>query len=166
VAGGGITGGGNGSGSGSGPGASSGAPFGLPSLASATITGLKRSRPTISFKLIAGRSSPKLTSLSVPLPRGLSFLRHRVHRRLVLEGVTVRNAEVKSLSLKHGRLTITLRRSSATVLVKLSTRVLTETSGLRHKARRGRVRFLTLTMVVTTAARHHVTVTRGVKPRN
>jgi hypothetical protein len=164
--GGGSTGGGSGGGSGSGSGTTSGAPFGLPSLASATITGLKRGRPAISFKLITGRGSPKLTSLTVPLPRGLSYVRHRVHRRLVLQGVTVRNAKVKSLSLKHGRLTITLRQPSATVLVKLSTRALKETAGLRHKARRGHVRFLTLSMAVTTAGRHHVTVTRAVKPRN
>jgi hypothetical protein len=166
VVGGGTAGGGNGSGSGSGSGTPSGAPFGLPSLASATIAGLKRGRPAVSFKLITGRGSAKLTSLTVPLPRGLSYVRHRVHRRLVLQGVTVRDARVKSLSLKHGRLTITLRQPSATVLVKLSARALKETAGLRHKARHGHVRFLKLTMTVTTAARHRVTVTRAVKPRS
>jgi hypothetical protein len=156
-------GGSGGSGAGRGP---TVVPFGLPSLVSATLTGLKRGRPTLSFKLVSGRGAPKLTSLTVPLPRGLSYVRHRVHRRLVLEGITVRNAQVKSLSLRRGRLTITLRRPSTTVLVKLGSRALHETAGLRHKARRRRVRFLKLTVAVTTSAHRHITLTRAVKPRS
>jgi hypothetical protein len=164
--GGGSGGGGSGSGTGTGSGRPTAVPLGLPSLASATLTGLKRARPAISFKLTAGRGTPKLTSLTIPLPRGLSYRRHRVHRRLMLQGVTVGNAKVRSLSLKRGRLTITLMHPSATVLVKLGSRGLHETAGLQHKARRGRVRFLRLTGSVTTTSRQHVTVTRAVRPRS
>jgi hypothetical protein len=141
-------------------------PLGLPSLASASLSGLKRGRPTISFKLIAGRGGSKLSSLTLVLPRGLSYLRHRVHRRLVLQGVAVRDAAMKSMSLRRGRLTILLRRPAATVLVKLSSRALHESAGLRAKARRHRVRFLKLTVGVTTAAHQHVTLTRAVRPRS
>ncbi|MEA2210952.1 MAG: hypothetical protein QOF83_900 [Solirubrobacteraceae bacterium] len=166
--GGGSSGGGSGggTGAGSGSGRPTVAPLGLPSLASATLTGLKRGRPVISFKLTTGPGAPKLTSLTVPLPRGLAYVRHRVHRRSVLQGVTVGNAKVKSLSVKSGRLTITLVRPSATVLVKLATRALHETAGLRRKARRGHVRFLKLTVAVTNTAHQHVTLTRAVKPRS
>ncbi|MEO6859216.1 MAG: hypothetical protein ABI323_11645 [Solirubrobacteraceae bacterium] len=140
--------------------------LGLPSLASASLSGLRRGRPTLSFKLIAGRREPKLTSLTVSLPGGLSFRRHRVHGRLVLRGVSVRDAKVKRMSLRHGKLTITLARPSATVLVKATSRALHEGAGLRHKARRRRIRFLKLTLTVTTVTRQHVTVTRSVKPKS
>jgi hypothetical protein len=155
-----------GGGSGASAAPSSISPLGLPSLASASLSGLRRGRPVVSFKLITGRGAPKLTSLTLPLPRGLSYLRHRIHRRRVLQGVTVRDATVKSMSLRRGKLTIILRRPAATVLVKLRSRALHETGGLRAKARRHRVRFLKLTVAVTTAAHRHVTLTRAVKPRS
>ncbi len=159
--------GGNGGGGAGKTGAGSGsANLGLPSLASASLSGLRRGRPTLSFKLVAGRRGPKLTSLTVPLPRGLSFMRHRVGRRLVLRGVSVRGAKVKKMSLKHGKLTITLARPAATVLVKATSRALHESAGLRHKARRRHIRFLKLTLTVTTVTHQHVTVTRSVKPKS
>jgi hypothetical protein len=157
---------GGGGATGGGTGGPTSAPLGLPSLASATIAGLKRGRTAISLKVTAGRGAPKLTSLTIPLPRGLSYLRHRVHRRLVLAGVTVGNARIRSETLKRGRLTITFRHPTAMVLVRLSRRALHETAGLRRKARRGHVRFLKLTVTVTTATRHHVTLTRAVRPRS
>jgi hypothetical protein len=158
--------GGSGGGGSGRPGGPSISPLGLPSLASATLSGLRRGRPTVSFKLIAGRGGSKLSSLTLVLPRGLSYRRHRVHRRLVLQGLAVRGAAVKSMSLRRGRLTILLRRPAATVLVKLSSRALHESSGLRAKARRHRVRFLKLAVGVTTAAHEHVTLTRAVRPRS
>jgi hypothetical protein len=83
-----------------------------------------------------------------------------------MQGIAVRDATVKSMSARRGRLTIVLRRPAGTVLVKLSSRALHESAGLRTKARRHRVRFLKLTVAVTTAARQHVTLTRAVKPRS
>jgi hypothetical protein len=141
------------------------APLGLPSLAAASLTGLRHGKPAIGFRLITGKGAPKLSSLTVPLPRGLSFIRRRVRRRLVIQGVTIRNARVKSLSLKRGRLTITLRRPSGAALVRFSSRALHETAGLRRKARRGHVHYLKLTVAVTTTAHRHVTLTRAMKPR-
>ena len=141
-------------------------PLGLPSLVSASVSGLRRDHPAISFRLTAGRGAPKLTSVTVPLPRGLSYRRHRAHGRLLLQGVKVSRAGVRSLSLKHGRLTITLRRPSATVLVKLGPRALHETAALGRRARRRRVRFLKLTVSVMTVAHRHVTLTRAVRPRS
>jgi hypothetical protein len=157
---------GGGSGAGGGSGKPVVVPLGLPSLTSATLTGLKRGHPALSFKVVAGRGGPKLTSVTVPLPRGLSFARLRTHRRLALHGVTVRDAKVKTVSFNRGRLTITLRRPSATVLVRLGSRVLHESARLRSKARHRHVRFLKLTVGVTTVAHRHVTLTRAVRPRN
>jgi hypothetical protein len=158
--------GGKGGGGGKTGAGSGSANLGLPSLASASLSGLRRGRPTLSFKLIAGRRGPKLSSLTVSLPGGLSFMRHRVHGRLVLRGVSVRDAKVKTMRLKHGQLTITLARPAATVLVKATARALHESAGLRHKARRRRIRFLKLTSTVTTVTHQHVTVTRSVKPKS
>ncbi|HEX8974948.1 MAG TPA: hypothetical protein VF781_00420, partial [Solirubrobacteraceae bacterium] len=142
------------------------APLGLPSLAAATISGLRRGRPAISLKLIAGRGAPRLSTVSIPLPRGLVYVRHRIHRRLVLVGVTARYAQIRSLALSRGRLMITLRRPAATALILLSPRALHETAGLRRHARRRRVRLLRLTLAVTTATGQRVTLTRAVRPRS
>jgi hypothetical protein len=134
---------------------------------SATLSGLKRGHPALSFKLGAGRGAPKLTTVMLALPRGLSLRRHRVHHRLVLQGVSLRNARIQSMRLRGGKLTITLRAPSATVLVRITSRALRESSGLRSKARRHRIRYLTLRVTMSTTAHHHrVTVTRAVKPKS
>ena len=152
----GSTGGGGGGGSsagGSGAGGASGTSTARrphrPRIVSASLSGLLRGRPSLSFTLLAGSDAPKLRSFAVGLPRGLSFVRRRAHGRLRLEGLSVTGAQVKSLALERGRLVVTLRRPVARLAVTLRSRALKESPGLERRARQRRIKSLKLTVITT-----------------
>ena len=101
----------------------------------------------LKFILSAGHGAPKLSSFTVKLPHGLTFVRRRVHGRLTVTGVTLTGAKAKSIALQHGRLVVRLRRAVASLTVKLRTQALAETSGLRSGVAHGRIKHLKLTVV-------------------
>jgi uncharacterized membrane protein YgcG len=127
---------------GSGGSGSSGASGGSSSSRGATVTahvtttdlrGLKRGHPTLRFSLSASRKS-KLRSVILTLPRGLSFVTHKVHKRLEVRGLSLKGAAVKSERLRRGVLTITLAKAVRHVIVTVSSSGLKESKALRHKA--------------------------------
>jgi hypothetical protein len=137
-------------------------PTGRAGLISGALTGLASGHPVLSFKLTAGKNA-KLKSFTVKLPRGLSFVRHRVHGRLKLLGVAIKGAKVKSLSLKHGVLLVTLRAPVNTLSAKIGSRGLKESSALKSAARLHKLKRLQLTVVVANTAGQHVTSTLALK---
>jgi hypothetical protein len=136
--------------SGSGSGSKS-SPAGRAGIITAAVTGLASGHPTLSFKLTAGKNA-KLKSFSVKLPRGLSFVRHRIHGRLKLLGVALKGAKVKSLSLKRGALLVTLRAPVNTLSAKIGPRALKESAALRSAAKHHRLKRLQLTVMLTNTA--------------
>jgi hypothetical protein len=144
-----------GSGSGSGSG-SKPSPTGRPGIVSGAISGLASGHPALSFKLTAGKNG-KLKSFTVKLPRGLSFVRHRVHGRLKLLGVALKGAKVKSLSLRHGALLVTLRAPVNTLAAKIGSRALKESKALKSAAKHHRLKRLQLTVVLTNTAGKRIT---------
>jgi hypothetical protein len=120
-------------------------------IVSGALSGLASGHPVLRFKLTAGKNA-KLRSFTVKLPRGLSFVRHRVHGRLKLLGVALKGAKLKSLSLKHGALLVTLRAPVNTLSAKIGSRALKESSALRSAARHHKLKRLQLTVVLTNAA--------------
>jgi hypothetical protein len=139
-------------GGGSAPGSGSKAsPTGRAGIVSSAVSGLASGHPTLSFKLTAGKNA-KLKSFTVKLPRGLNFVRHRIHGRLKLLGATLMGAKVKSLSLKHGALLVTLRAPVNTLSAKIGSRGLKESAALKSAARHHRLKRLQLTIVLTNTA--------------
>jgi hypothetical protein len=126
-------------------------PNGRPGIESASVSGLARGLPALTFKLTAGKNA-KLKSFTVKLPRGLSFIRHRVHGRLRLSGVSLKGAKVRAITLKQGGLVIALRAPVNTLSVKVGPRALRESSALERAASRHRLKRLALTIVLTSAA--------------
>jgi hypothetical protein len=148
----GITPGGTGSsGTGSKPSPSSRA-----GIVTGAVSRLASGHPVLSFKLTAGKHA-KLKSFTVKLPRGLSFVRHRVHGRLKLLGVALRGARLKSLSLKHGVLLVTLRAPVSTLSVKIGSRALKESPALRRAAKHHNLERMQLTVVLTNTAGKRIT---------
>jgi hypothetical protein len=119
-----------------------------PRIDAASVSGLTTGKPSLVFQVVAGRNAGKLSVLTVELPRGLRFTRHRVHGPLKLQGVSLAGARIKSAALKGGHLVITLRRAVANVIVSLSSRALAESGSLRSQARRHRLKSLKLTVLV------------------
>jgi hypothetical protein len=115
---------------------------GKPKVTGASLKGAAAGHPKLSFTLHQGSHAPRLHSVTVSLPRGLTF-RHSLRHR-----ITVRNGRHKlrfSAHVSHGRLTVTLRsgQAKATITVtavrgshrgRLSGRIaITDTS--RHRTR-------------------------------
>jgi hypothetical protein len=130
---------------------STASPGGLPGLVSAAVSGLARGKPTLKFKLTAGKNA-KLKSFTVKLPRGLSFRGRRVHHRLKLTGITLKGAKIKSIALRHGALVITLRKPVNTVSVKVGPRALKESAALKRAAKHHHLKRLQLTVVLKNTA--------------
>jgi hypothetical protein len=128
-------------------------------VVSSAAHGLQSGKPSLTFKVSVARRASKISRLTVGLPGGLSFTRHRVGKTLELTGVSVRGAMVKSLGLSHGRLMITLRRPSAGVTVVLGSLSLKESARLRARAQRNQVKRLKLTVAVRNA-RHRTKTLR------
>ncbi len=123
---------GSGSGSAGGTTTSSGATA-TAHLTTSSVKGLKRGRPSLRFSLSTSKKSG-LKSISVALPRGLSFVSHKVHKRLEVKGLSLKGGKVKSESLHHGVLTITLKKAVRRVTVTVSSSGLKESKALRRKA--------------------------------
>ncbi len=99
------------------------------------VAGLASGRPVISFVLTRGKNAPKITSFTVTLPAGLTFV-----RRGLKAGIHLGPAH--SLRLHGGRLTITLKRAVNSVSVRMTVPALHESAQLkRHPKRRLTFRF-------------------------
>ena len=136
-----------------------------PTLSSPGAAGLKTGHPSLSFRISVRRKAPKLTALTVKLPSGLSFVRHRVGKRLKVTGVTVKGAKVKSLAIAHGRLVIKLRKPAGALRVKL-TSALKESPALIAKARAGKVGRLRLAVTALNTKHKRHTVGKLIKIAN
>ena len=87
---------------------------GNPTLSHLSLTKVGSARPRLSFMLAAGRKAPQLKTVTVALPRGLTFTRSR--STVTVTGVG--NHRLKfTASLQHGTLVLKLRRTSAQVHV-------------------------------------------------
>lgn len=130
---------------------SRGAKGGKPRIARASATGLTTGKPSLVFQVVAGKDAGKLRVLTVELPRGLRFVRHRAHGKLAVHGVSVAGAKLKSAVLRRGHLVITLRSPVKKVTVRLSPGALAESAAMRSQARRHKLKRLEMTVLVKDA---------------
>jgi hypothetical protein len=131
---------------------------GNPGLSHVSLASVGASRPRLSFTVAAGRGAPQVKTITVALPRGLSFSRSR--SGVSVTGVGRRRLRF-SVSLQHGALVIKLRRTSRQAQVTIAYPRVRASRGLvAHHA--GRVR---LTVRVTDALQLTTPLTARVKPR-
>jgi hypothetical protein len=121
---------------------------GKPRVDGTSASGLTTGKPSLVFRVVAGKNAGKLRVLTVELPHGLRFVRHRVHGKLTLQGVSLSGAKIKSAVLQHGHLVIKLRNAVDHVIVSLSSRTLGESGSLKSQARRHRLKSLKLAVLV------------------
>jgi hypothetical protein len=132
-----------GDGAGHGASSASGITVGHARLRRARFAGLRAGRPTLSFRVSTTRGAAKLRALTVALPAGLAF-----HARDVrASAITIRGAQVKSLSLSHGRLLISLAKAASTLTVAIGRGGLDESRSLRTRVRHHRARTLRVMVV-------------------
>ena len=94
--------------------------------------------------------------MTVELPAGINFVRHRVRHMLRLTGVRLIGARIKSLSLSHGHLVITLRRPVSRLTVKLGPSSLHERAAL--EARAGKLHSLPLIVIAKNTSSRGATI--------
>ncbi|HEX3830632.1 MAG TPA: hypothetical protein VHW04_01605, partial [Solirubrobacteraceae bacterium] len=91
--GGGTTGTGGGTNGGSGSGSTGGTTStssGTTRVVSTAAAGLQSGKPSLTFKVSVAKRASKISRITVGLPGGLSFVRHRVHKKLRVTGVSLR----------------------------------------------------------------------------
>jgi hypothetical protein len=131
-----------------------GATVGHPNVSRARLSGLRSGRPTLSFRVAVAKGATKLHVVTVALPDGLSIVRH--HRKLT--GVRLTGARLRSASLSHGRLVITLRNPVSALMITIGPSELEESPALQAKARAGRLKTIPLTVVTINAAGRRTTI--------
>lgn len=104
----------------------------FPKLTKVGLTGLSKRRPTLAFTVTRGHGSPKLRSVTVRLPKGLSFGRHG-------RGVHIHDGRHRvrfSFKRRHGALTLTFKAPQGKVRVTIGHGTLFATKKLAATARR------------------------------
>ncbi len=81
----------------------------VPTLSGVSLTGLAAAQARLAFKVTRGSDAPNLKSVTVSLPRGLSFASKHLGK-----GITV--AGPHTLRLSGGSLTISLRKAVQNLL--------------------------------------------------
>jgi hypothetical protein len=142
----------------SGPTSGGGGGGGGTRVSAPSATGLASGHPSLSFRVTAAKRAARIKAITVALPRGLSVIAHRTRHRLAIRGVRVRGGSIKSLSLSHGHLVITLRRAVAGMTVTLSGAALKESAALRTQARRHKLRHLALSVIAENAKGRRTTI--------
>jgi hypothetical protein len=123
-------------------------PKGPPRLVSLSLGGLAAGKPALSFTVAHGSNAPKLKTVTVSLPGGLSFAKKRP-----LKGISVGGAH--TVRIAGGKLIVTLKRPAPRVSVKISPAALVESKQLRKHARSHKA-----------APKVHVAVTDGAGTRS
>jgi hypothetical protein len=141
-------------GAGQGASSASGITVGHTKLSRARFAGLRGGRPTLSFRVTTARGAAKLRVLTVALPAGLAF-HARNHRP---SAITIRGAQVRSLSLSHGRLVISLAKAASTFTVAIGRGGLDESRSLRTQVGHHRVRTLGLVVIAQNTAGKRTTL--------
>ena len=93
-----------------------------PAGSGASFSGLATGHPKLSFQ------ATNVTTMSIALPRGLSFNRPYKGRGLALSG-----AKLKNMRRINGQLVITLRAQASRVRVTITGPLMRESAGLMHK---------------------------------
>ena len=137
---------------------SQGVTVGTTKLSNGRVSGLSSGHASLSFRLAAAKHAARLGALTIELPAGMSFVGHRVGHKLKVAGVSVTGAKIKSLTLSHGHLVITLRKAVSSLVVKLSASALRESAALRRKAGAHQLKTLHLTVISTNTRGRHATI--------
>ena len=108
---------------------------------------MRSGHAALSFKVAVAKHGAKLTTLTVELPSGMSFVRHRVRGKLKITGVTLTGAQIKALSLSGGHLVITLRHPVSSLGVKIAAAALKESRTLKRRVNDKKLKTLQLTVI-------------------
>jgi hypothetical protein len=120
---------------------------GKPKVAGATLTGLSTGKPKLSFTATAGKHAPKLRSVTISIPKGLTAVTKRVHGKPKV-AAELNGAKLKSAKLSGRKLVITASKPARKLSITLA---LKESASFRAKAKAKKLKGLKLGVVVRNA---------------
>jgi hypothetical protein len=130
-------------------------PFAPLKTSRASIRGVGGGAPHITFTVTAGKHSPKLASVAVALPRGLRFDARRLTGHVLVGGRRPRG----SVTVRHGALTIRLKRPTARIAVRIATPAVAAAASLARDVRHRRSGRRTMTLKIHDSAGNTGSVT-------
>ena len=133
-----------------------------PAVGNASLSGLATGKPSLHFSLHAGHASPALTSVTVSLPRGLTYASDR--RRLA-HGLTTTGAGKYGFALRHGKLTVTLVNPATALVLRIHTPALIESSTLMKRVSTHHRNSTNLTVLVRVSDVADRTIQLKIRPR-
>ncbi len=136
---------------------------GKPASKSVKFSGLGKGKPKLTFTVDQGKYAPALKSVSVSLPKGLSFDKSK---KTLGKGIIVKHngRKVKfSEKLKHGVLTITFKSVQTSASLTLSRPTITITKGEASKIKHHKVKKLIVRLTTTDASHKSVKFTVTLK---
>jgi len=101
----------------------------VPKVSAVSLSGLAGGKPALRFTVARGSDAPKLRSIAVSLPRGLTF---KKSKRL---GKEISVSGGHSVRLSAGKLIISLKPAAARVSVRIASSALVESKQLRKQVR-------------------------------
>jgi hypothetical protein len=137
---------------------------GKPSESHASLSGVARRKARLSFTVKAGKNAAALKTISVSLPRGLTFTRKT---KKLTKGITVKSANGKRLKftakLGHGSLQIKLKSPASTVRVTIGGSAMTVATKLAKAVKHKKTKRLTVVLKLTDASNKTTRLTLKLK---
>jgi hypothetical protein len=134
-----------------------------PALSKVSLTSVGATRPKLAFTLASGRDAPKLQTITVALPSGLSFSTSRA--AVTVSGLKVRHLRYTA-SLQRGSLVLKLQTAAQQVHVTISYPRLRAGGSLAAQLARNHSTRVTITVRVTDAARLATKLSSRIRPRS
>jgi hypothetical protein len=135
-------------------------PFAPARVSRASIAGVSRRAPRIRFTVTAGADSPRLTSVSITLPRGLRFDARGLAGHVVVGGRRPHGR----VAVRPGVLTIRLTRGARRVTVRIGGPALSASASLTRSVRRRRAGRVTLALRIRDGAGNASTLRVRLRP--
>ena len=134
-----------------------------PQVTKLSASGLGSGHASLTFEVAVAKRAAKLAALTIELPDGMSFVGHRSGRRTTVRGVTVTGAAIRSLTLSHGHLLITLRKPVQSLTVRISAAALRETAAFKARAKAKNLHGVVLTVIATNTKSKRATMRVQIK---
>jgi hypothetical protein len=133
-----------------------------PKVGAATLAGLTTGKPKLSFTATAGKHAPKLRSVTISIPKGLTVVAKRVHGKRIV-AVGLKGAKLKSAMLSGRKLVITASKPARKLSVTFAPK---ESASFRAKAKAKQLKGLKLSVVVRNAKGKKTTASTAVNVKN
>jgi hypothetical protein len=123
-------------------------------LTDTRVSGLGSGHPSLRFRVGVAKGDPKLRTVTVKLPAGLSLASQGIGQR----SVVLTGAGIKAIGLSHGHLVITLRKPASSVVVKINAGALRERPSLERLVKHRKRHSLALTVITENTKSRRATI--------